>query len=41
MMLTEANNCRVANNRHDAADGIARKRQLPHRQDILTVRSRV
>lgn len=29
-MLTEANNCRVANNRHDAADDIARKRQLPH-----------
>lgn len=37
MMLTEANNCRVANNRHEAADDITRKLQLPHRQDTLTV----
>lgn len=36
MMLTETNNCRVAINRHDAADNIARKRQLPHRQNVLT-----
>ncbi len=36
MVLTEANNCRAAINRHDPAEDIARKRQLPHRQDVLT-----
>lgn len=37
MMLTEANYCRVANSRHDAADHTARKQHLPHRQDVLTI----
>lgn len=37
MKLAEANNCRVANNRRDAADDIVRKRQLTHRLDLLSV----